>query len=163
MGRGFVHRLADLGADIAVLVIDLQAGPRFGEKLEAESVAAEVRSRGARGIEFSVDLTDTAAVGAVFAAMEAKLGRIDILVNTAGRLLYQGSAATLGTGEMKATIDLNLVATVACCQQAVRAMRNVGGGVIVNVSSSRISMRPWTPCSGSSMVRRFLSCPRIAR
>lgn len=135
MGRGFAHRLAALGADVAILDIDLQAASRFGEVLEAGSVAAEMRALGVRGFEHAVDLTRAGDVAEAFRLVEQEMGRIDILVNSAGGLLHRGSAAAVETEGLKATIDLNLIATVSCCQHAVRAMRKAGGGVIVNISS----------------------------
>lgn len=135
MGRGFAHRLAELGADVAVLDIDLQAAARFGEVLDAASVAEELRLQGVRSVEHAVDLTKDTEVEATFAAVERELGRIDVLVNTAGGLMHRGSATAVSGDETRQMLELNLLSLMLCCQQGVRAMRKVGGGVIVNISS----------------------------
>ena len=45
LGRAYALRLAALGADVAVVDIDLDAACEFGEALKAESVAAERADR----------------------------------------------------------------------------------------------------------------------
>ena len=84
MGRVFAHRLAELGADVAVLDVDLDAGRRNGEDLGPYGVVGEVRALGVRGLGVEADLADPAAAAAAIERVTGELGRIDVLVNNAG-------------------------------------------------------------------------------
>src|ERR1700728_3814020 len=81
LGRAYALRLATLGADVAVVDIDLDAAREFGEALKAESVAARNRADGRprRGIQADLTRGDDAR-GAIRETHEA-FGRLDILVN----------------------------------------------------------------------------------
>ena len=56
LGRAYALRLAALGADVAVIDIDLNGAAQFGEKLSAESVTAEIEAMGRRSIGIECDL-----------------------------------------------------------------------------------------------------------
>jgi 3(or 17)beta-hydroxysteroid dehydrogenase len=62
------------------------------------------------------------------------LGRIDILVNSAGVSLLKDIAATT-LDEWRALMAVNLDGTFLGCKHAVRVMKDRGGGAIVNMSS----------------------------
>jgi NAD(P)-dependent dehydrogenase (short-subunit alcohol dehydrogenase family) len=146
MGRAFAHRLAALGADVAVLDVDLQAAAKFDEKLDAASVEAEIAAMGRRSIGVQVDLSDRAAATAAIREVEAKLGRIDILVNCAGGLItpMETSAASITPDvDVRKSFGVNFDSMLFCCQAAIPGMRERGHGVIVNLSSqSGVSTYP---------------------
>ena len=75
IGKAIALRLAEVGADIAVLDMN-------GTK--AESTARDIRDRGRRGVMETLDVSDPAAVRAAIGNVVAELGRIDILINNAG-------------------------------------------------------------------------------
>ncbi|MFD1657383.1 SDR family oxidoreductase [Streptomyces caeni] len=80
------------------------------------------------------DVTDGAQVGALFDAAVQMHGRLDIVVNNAGL----GGTAPLAdmTDEQWSTVlDVTLNGTFRCTRAALRAMRETGGGVIVNNAS----------------------------
>ncbi|WUG43369.1 SDR family oxidoreductase [Kitasatospora sp. NBC_00458] len=91
------------------------------------------------------DVTDPAAVDALFAAGVARFGRIDLLFNNAGTF---GTAATvdeLEVAEWRAVVDLNLTGAFLCARAAFRQMRAQhpqGGRIINNGSISAHVPRP---------------------
>jgi NAD(P)-dependent dehydrogenase (short-subunit alcohol dehydrogenase family) len=126
IGRGVVMGLAEFGADVAIIDIDVEA---------AETVAGLVRAKGRRALAINADVMDRDAIRAAVDRTAAELGRLDILVNNAGgtrpiKLLDMTDA------QADKQIDLNLKNLVATTQAAARAMVAGGrGGSIINVAS----------------------------
>ncbi|TFV51242.1 SDR family NAD(P)-dependent oxidoreductase [Bradyrhizobium niftali] len=139
LGRAFALRLASLGADVAIIDIDLNAAAAFGEVLKAPSVAEEIQNLGRRGIGIQTDLTDREKAVEAIEQVYSTLGRIDILVNNAGGAITptQFSAASATRNEdLRLLLDVNLFSTVNCCVAAAPYMSSIGGGVIVNMAST---------------------------
>jgi NAD(P)-dependent dehydrogenase (short-subunit alcohol dehydrogenase family) len=114
---GFSIVLADIAADAANAVCDEIRGAR---KVEAVAIAA--------------DLSDLASIKPLVASIAEKFGRLDCLVNNAGR----SGASRIGevdVGEWNAVLALNLSAPMLLCQEAAPLMKKSGGGSIVNVAS----------------------------
>src|SRR5688500_6211342 len=61
-------------------------------------------------------------------------GRIDVLVNSAG-VREIGDVYTMASDEWDNVIAVNLSGTFYCCQAVAGAMRDAGGGAIVNIAS----------------------------
>jgi NAD(P)-dependent dehydrogenase (short-subunit alcohol dehydrogenase family) len=85
----------------------------------------------AAGVDLRLDVTDDAAVHAAL----AKVGRIDVLLNSAGivgpnRPLWETTAS-----EWEATFAVNVHGTVSTCRAVVPGMRERGWGRIVNFAS----------------------------
>lgn len=138
LGRAAALRLADLGADVAIFDVDLNAAAQYGEPLDAATVADELIARGVRGIQVELDLTRKADTNAAFERVRSEFGRIDVLVNVAGGLTTSGTGAAteIPAEDIRTAMDINLMTMVNCCQAAVPIMRASGGGIIVNVSST---------------------------
>jgi NAD(P)-dependent dehydrogenase (short-subunit alcohol dehydrogenase family) len=139
LGRAFALRLASLGADVAIIDVDLNAAAAFGEVLKAPSVAEEIQGLGRRGIGVQADLTDRAKAVEAIERVYSALGRIDILVNNAGGAITPAeySAASVTRDEdLRRLLDVNLFSTVNCCVAAVPHITSIGGGVIVNMASA---------------------------
>lgn len=94
-------------------------------------LAAEL---GSGAIAVRCDVTDRAQVDALAQAALDAFGRIDVLVNNAGQGL-QSSIEALALDDLRAVLELNLVAPLATMQAVLPAMRAQGTGAIVNVSS----------------------------
>ncbi|WP_414171280.1 SDR family oxidoreductase [Clavibacter tessellarius] len=94
-------------------------------------LAAEI---GGGAIAVRCDVTDRAQVDALARAALDAFGRIDVLVNNAGQGL-QSSIEDLALDDLRAVLELNLVAPLAAMQAVLPAMRAQGAGAIVNVSS----------------------------
>lgn len=86
------------------------------------------------GIALPLDLTDVAAIPAVFAEAEALVGPIDVLVNNAG-FGHEGALEESPLDALRRQLDVNVVAQVALMQAVLPGMRSRGRGHIVNVTS----------------------------
>ena len=100
-----------------------------------ESAAAEIRAQtGGDVAPMVADVTDQAAVDALFDAIAEKYGRLDILVNNAGT-----SAANLfenvSDEVWRYDIELKLFGAIRCSQRAIPMMKAQGGGRIVNITT----------------------------
>ncbi|NUQ37918.1 MAG: SDR family oxidoreductase [Caldilineales bacterium] len=126
-GIGLAMTAAFSAAGAAVCVNDIDAD-------SADQVAAELRRGGHDALAFVADVADPAGVGELFAAIDARWGRIDVLINNAGiepvHSLFDHPLA-----DWQRTLDVNLTAAFLCTQQAARRMRDQGGGVILNIAS----------------------------
>jgi NAD(P)-dependent dehydrogenase (short-subunit alcohol dehydrogenase family) len=82
----------------------------------------------------TLDVTDEAAVERVCAAVAAEHGRIDVLVNNAGRAIRKPSLE-LPLADWEAVVAVNLTAAFVCARSAARHMPEADGASIVNVAS----------------------------
>ena len=138
LGRAYALHLAGLGADIVVNDIDLNAAREFDEELTAETVMAECEARGVRALGVQADVTQKAEVRRLFDDTLERFGRVDILVNNAGGVLRpaeRGAASTVSEEDWRFIMDVNLTATLFCCQAAAAPMKEQRSGKIINVSS----------------------------
>ena len=131
IGRAIALELADAGADLVV-------NARGRDALEA--VAAEIRARGRQVEPVVADVATPAGTREVVARTQARFGRVDVLVNNAGK----GSPKRLldlTDADWEASFALNLMSAVRLSLACVPAMRAQGGGRIINISS-RVGRQP---------------------
>jgi 3-oxoacyl-[acyl-carrier protein] reductase len=81
-----------------------------------------------------VDVTDRVQVDAMVAAVKAKHGRIDVLVNNAG-ITKDARLVKMTIEQFDAVIDVNLRGVFHCSQAVAQTMIEQGSGVILNASS----------------------------
>src|SRR5260370_2347436 len=93
IGRAYALRLARLGADVAIIDIDLAVASRYGEALTAESVMEEVKALGGRSIGVEPDLSHQKQSAPAIGQVANELGRIDILINKAGAAITPSDAS----------------------------------------------------------------------
>ena len=99
-----------------------------------DELAADLTAQGCEVTAHAVDVTDAPAVRAMVDDLAARWGRLDVLVNNAGR----GFAATLeqtSAEELRALMELNVVAALGATQAALPIMRRQGTGHVINISS----------------------------
>jgi NAD(P)-dependent dehydrogenase (short-subunit alcohol dehydrogenase family) len=102
---------------------------------------------GGKGIAVATDVTDPASVKALFAAIEGKWGRVDVLFNNAGTGAPAVPMDELPWEKWKAVVDANLNGSFLCAQAAMALMKRQsprGGRIINNGSISAHSPRPNT-------------------
>ena len=139
-GIGRASALALLAAGYHVVLVG-----RRGEALaETERQAGD---RAPHTLAVPCDVSDPAAVAALFETTRAAFGRLDLLFNNAGT-----GAPAIGLDEItfeqwKAVVDVNLTGPFLCTQQAFRLMKSQtprGGRIINNGSISAHAPRPLT-------------------
>lgn len=107
-----------------------------------EEVAAEIGS-GASAVV--ADMTDPAAVEALFAGIRDRYGRLDLLFNNAGTNAPPVPLEDLTVAQWKAVIDTNVTGVFLCTREAFRLMKAQtpqGGRIINNGSISAHVPRP---------------------
>jgi 2-deoxy-D-gluconate 3-dehydrogenase len=101
---------------------------------KCEAAARGLKSSGLRADHFVADLTGEDACKAAVDATLSSFGRLDILVNCAG-ITIRKAPEDLTLAEWNTVLATNLSAGFLCAQAALPAMREQGGGKIVNVGS----------------------------
>ena len=129
IGAAIVRRLARDGHAVAINYASSAA--------EAETLADDIRAAGGRALAVRADVSRSDQVRAMFDQVEAGLGRIDVLVNSAGILKMVPLAET--SDELyEQTFGINTRGTFNTLREA--ATRLADGGSIVNVSSTTIAL-----------------------
>jgi 2-deoxy-D-gluconate 3-dehydrogenase len=152
IGLGMARGLAEAGADIAIV-----------GRNEAKSMAAveDVKQRGGKAIYVVADVTDGPAVEAMVELVIGELGRIDILVNNAGINIRKAPQA-LSLEEWDRVISTNLTSAFICSQAVYPAMKQAGGGMIINIGSMMsifgASFAPAYAASKGGIVQFTRSC-----
>ncbi|HVA12575.1 MAG TPA: SDR family oxidoreductase [Stellaceae bacterium] len=104
---------------------------------EAEATAAACRAAGAEVLLHQADIADDAACRGMAAAAIARWGRIDVLVNSAGKTkpARAGDLDALSAPDFHDIYATNVVGTYQMIRAVVPAMKQQGNGAIVNVSA----------------------------
>lgn len=105
----------------------------------AEAVAAEVRALGRRAMVVQADVAEEAQVLAMFAAVDASLGRVTGLVNNAGIVDLPARVDEMSLQRLQRMWAVNITGSFLCAREALKRMsrRHGGpGGAIVNLSSA---------------------------
>jgi 3-oxoacyl-[acyl-carrier protein] reductase len=124
IGRATALALAADGAD---LVLHARAS-----REEAEAVAREVEALGRRALVLLADVTEEAAVEAMFAAIDQAFGRLDILVNNAA-LRGEDHFTEMSFARWKEITGVILDGAFLCSRAALRRMAPRSYGRIVSM------------------------------
>ena len=122
IGLAAAQRLASEGA--AVALVDRSSSMDAVESLKALGAPDAV--------SLAVDVADEAAVRAACDAVFGRFGRIDVIINVAGVMIYK-PLAELTSADWSANLSVNLMGPVHFTANAFRLMK--AGGAIVNVAS----------------------------
>jgi NADP-dependent 3-hydroxy acid dehydrogenase YdfG len=125
IGEATAIALAQAGATVAVAA-------RRADRLEG--VVRQIEAAGGKALALVGDMTVEAEANKAVEAVVAKLGRIDILINSAG-VMQAGGIQNCDVDEYRRVFDINLFATLYTCNAAVPHMLKQGGGDIVTISS----------------------------
>jgi 2-deoxy-D-gluconate 3-dehydrogenase len=125
------------------------------------AAVAELKQAGTKAISVTADVTDKAAVTAMVECVRRELGRIGILVNNAG-INIRKSPHALDLGEWDSVIRTNLTSAFLCSQAVYPAMKETGGGKIINIGSMMsifgASFAPAYAASKGGIVQFTRSC-----
>ena len=100
-----------------------------------EVVAAGIRAAGGQATAIACHVGHSDQRSALIAAVLERLGTVDILINNAATNPYFGPVIDTPEGALDKTVDVNLKGFLHLSQLAARAMRDGGGGCIINTSS----------------------------
>jgi len=125
IGRAIALGLADAGANV------VPAGRR--EKL-AKEVAKDVIARGRDSLAVSTDVSDTASIQKLADVVIDKFGKVDILVNAAGRTIRRPTLE-VSDAEWEEILDTNLTGMLRACRIFGRHMIERRYGRIINIGS----------------------------
>ena len=134
-GRGIGAAVARLAAaqgwDVALNAVRDMAS--------AQAVAAEVQALGRRALAVQADVSDEAAVQALFKRVDAELGPLRGLVNNAGVVDIAQRVDEMSLARWQRMFAINVQGTFLCTREALRRMSTQHGGTggsIVNLSSA---------------------------
>jgi NAD(P)-dependent dehydrogenase (short-subunit alcohol dehydrogenase family) len=130
---------ASSGIGRATAVLLAAQGARVVLASRDEGKLRELEARLPGSLALPTDMEDFGQIAALFAQAEAKLGRIDGLVNNAGRA-YESTVEKMDPAAFEKIFRLNVLAPVIAIQQVVPALRRAGGGAIVNIGSGTAQM-----------------------
>ncbi|CAN7587001.1 SDR family NAD(P)-dependent oxidoreductase [Phenylobacterium sp. LjRoot219] len=125
IGEGTAVALAAAGAKVVVAA-------RRADRLEG--VVRQIEQAGGTALALAADVTVEAEAARIVEETVAKLGRIDILINSAG-VMQAGGIENCDLDEYRRVFDINLFATLYTCKASVPHMLQQGEGDIVTISS----------------------------
>ena len=125
IGRACALALAQAGADLA-LTARTQA--------DLDALAEEIRAMGRRAITVAGDVSDESVLDTLVRRTVAELGKISILINNAGGS-GPNNPLKMSGAEFSAVLARNVTPAYLLIQKTVSAMRDAGGGAVVNISS----------------------------
>jgi NAD(P)-dependent dehydrogenase (short-subunit alcohol dehydrogenase family) len=125
IGRALSVALAQAGADVVA----------SGRRLEkVEETADELERLGRRALRVASDVTDRGSLERLRAAVLSSLGKVDILVNCAGKI-KRGPTLDVSESDWADILETNLTGTLRGCQVFGNHMLDRGYGRIINVAS----------------------------
>ena len=107
--------------------------------LAADETVRAIRAAGGKAIAVQADVGDETQVMAMFEQVDAKLGRLTALVNSAGVVDVRARVDEMSAARLERMFRINVIGSFVCAREAVRRMstRHGGtGGAIVNLSSA---------------------------
>jgi NAD(P)-dependent dehydrogenase (short-subunit alcohol dehydrogenase family) len=125
IGRALAHGLAEAGADVV---------PTSRRIEQVEATAREIEDRGRRTLRLTSDVTDLGSLERLLADTVAAFGKVDVLVNCAGRTL-RVPTLELREQDWDDILETNLTGTLRACRVFGAHMVERGWGRIINVAS----------------------------
>src|SRR5882757_8015231 len=147
LGYAIAHRLAELGAHVALHDLSWDAPAKYNEAANLGEVAKTIASLGGRTATTLGNIGDQAAVTKMKSDIEAALGEVEILVNCAGGDIGAAGGKPVPNNvlgipleDIQALTTNNLIGTMLMCQTFVPPMVKAGRGAVVNIGSSAAHM-----------------------
>jgi len=125
IGRAVAHGLAEAGADVV---------PTSRRADQVDATAGEIEQRGRRTLRVTSDVVDRLSLEKARDEVIAALGKIDILVNCAGRT-KRAPTVEFAENDWNDILDTNLTGTLRACQVFGAHMVERGYGRIINIAS----------------------------
>jgi len=126
IGKAIALALAAAGCDVAVNYVSREA--------DARVTSDAIRALGRRTLVVRGDVSRSADVTALVSAVEAGLGPVDVLVNNAGRVTFEG-IDQMSEASWNEIIQVNLSSVFLMTQAVLPGMRARTWGRIINLTS----------------------------
>jgi len=128
LGRAFVLELAREGAKVAIAELNAE---------RAEAVADDVRAAGGDALAVPTDVSSEESAEAMVAAVVARFGRVDVLVNNAAifSTIKMRPFEEIPVQEWDALMAVNVRGVFLCCKAAAPHMKRQRSGKIINIAS----------------------------
>lgn len=142
IGEAIVMRYAAEGAEVGVV---------SGSSLDkAKAICAKVKAAGGAAQPFVCDVSKVADINRMAKDAETALGRIDILVNSAG-VFFTTPVGGTSEADYDRTFDINVKGTFFCINAIAPGMKARKSGIIINLSSTAgiMGMNPFSVYCGS--------------
>jgi NAD(P)-dependent dehydrogenase (short-subunit alcohol dehydrogenase family) len=134
IGEATARKLAAAGATVLVVA-------RSAERLD--DLAAAINAGGGTAVAYPTDLTDETAVNVLTKQITEQHGPLDIVVSNAGKSLRRSLHQQYDRPhDFQRTIDINYLGPIWLLLGLLPAMRENGGGHVVNVSSVGVRVVP---------------------
>ena len=144
---------ASSGIGRATALAFAAAGARLGLVARRQALLDDVAALAdAECLAVPADVTDPAAVASAFAAIHARFGRVDVVVNNAG-ILIPSRVLDIDPADLEAMLRVNLFGALSVMQASLRIMRAQQSGSIVNVGS--LASRRGMPDLGGYCATKF--------
>jgi 3-oxoacyl-[acyl-carrier protein] reductase len=139
-GKAVLITGASTGIGAAVARGFGQLGARVGvhynrNREAAERLDGEIRAAGGEAMLLQGDVTATSDLGRIMDEAVRAFGRLDILINNAGDVLYRVPFEKLTEEQVDEVMVLNARSVVTACRLAIPHLKRQGGGAIVNTTS----------------------------
>lgn len=125
IGRAIAHGLAEAGADVVCT---------SRREDQVDIAAAEIEAKGRRTLRMISDVSDKDSLEALLGGCVEGFGKVDILVNSAGRTKREPTL-DLNEETWSEILETNLTGTLRSCQVFGRHMIEKGYGRIINIAS----------------------------
>jgi len=126
IGKAIALALAAAGCDVAVNYVS--------REVDAQATSDAIRALGRRTLVAKGDVSKSADVTALVTAVEAGLGPVDVLVNNAGRVVFEG-IDQMSEASWNEIIQVNLSSVFLMTQAVLPGMRARKWGRIINLTS----------------------------
>lgn len=126
IGFGIAVALAQEGCRVAIA----------GRRADKVAEAAKTFSGQPALLHHPVDVSDLKSVETLFQWANKELGKIDVLVNSAGVNVVKRSMADLSVEDWEYMMQINATGAYYCIRQVLPQMRDRRDGLIVNISST---------------------------
>src|SRR5436190_7502245 len=159
IGEATAYKLADGGAHVVLVARDPE---------KAAPVVEKIRKDGGDATFISCDLSSLEDCDKLVAAVLKKFGRVDFLVNNAGRSIRRGIASSYDRfHDFERTMQLNYFGSLRLIMGFMPIMVAQGGGHVINISSigvltraprfsayvaSKAALDAWSECAASEFI-----------
>ena len=125
LGLELARAFAEEGANLVLLARD---------HARLTQAAKELEHHGVNVLIFACDVSQRSQVRDVIAAVIAKVGRIDVLINNAGTIQV-GPVETMDVGDYESTVGVHFWGPLYLMEEIIPHMKSFGQGRIVNIGS----------------------------